>query len=127
MAAVAKELQELLLAWEEELMQREEALVTWEEKARILEKALTMVSADLDADRAKAEATQKEYLDKMKTHTAHAKHSLCLDKILGENESPLMSHRGGEEEILKFSKTHNGIRTAKTGHSGLGNRTLRFC
>jgi hypothetical protein len=31
----------------------------------------------------KTEATQKEYLDKMKTHTTRAKHSLSLDKMLG--------------------------------------------
>jgi hypothetical protein len=49
---VAEELQELLLAWEE-------ALATQEEKVRILVKALTKVRVDLNAERAKAEATQK--------------------------------------------------------------------
>jgi hypothetical protein len=61
----------------------------WEEKARILEKALAMVSANLDAKRAKAEATRKEYLNKMEAHTAHAKHSLGLDKMLGEKNFEL--------------------------------------
>jgi hypothetical protein len=51
-AVAAKELQELLLMREEHLMRREEALTTPEEKAGILEKALTKVSVDLDAERA---------------------------------------------------------------------------
>jgi hypothetical protein len=54
---VAEELQEQLLAQEEELTRREEALAAREEKARILEKALATVSADLDTERAKAKAT----------------------------------------------------------------------
>jgi hypothetical protein len=37
----------------------------------------------------KAEATQKEYLDKMEAHTAHTKHSLDLDKMLGEKKIEL--------------------------------------
>jgi hypothetical protein len=41
------------------------ALAAWEEKAKISEKALAMVNADLDVEQVKAEATQKEYLDKM--------------------------------------------------------------
>jgi hypothetical protein len=57
-----------------------------EEKARISEKTLAKVSADLNAVRAKAEVTQKEYLDKMEAHTTHAKHSLSLDKMLGEKK-----------------------------------------
>jgi hypothetical protein len=83
---VAEELQELLLAWEEDLTRREEVLAAREEKARISEKTLTKVGADLDAERAKAEATRKEYLDKMEAHTACAKHSLGLDKMLGEKK-----------------------------------------
>jgi hypothetical protein len=47
----------LLLVREENLIFRVEALTLREEKARILEKALTKVSADLNAERAKAEAT----------------------------------------------------------------------
>jgi hypothetical protein len=44
-------------------------------------------------------------------------------------ESILMSPRGGrgEQVILKFNKTHIGIRTIKTGQSDLVNRTFRFC
>jgi hypothetical protein len=55
--AAGEELQELLLTQLEELTSREEALATREEKARILEKALTKVSADLDNELAKAKAT----------------------------------------------------------------------
>jgi hypothetical protein len=36
-----------------------------EEKAKFFEKALVKVIADLDAEWAKAEATRKEYLNKM--------------------------------------------------------------
>jgi hypothetical protein len=70
------------LAWEE-------AFAAQEEKAGILEKALAKVSADLDVEWTKAEATQKEYVDKMVAHTAHAKHSLGLDKMLGEKKVEL--------------------------------------
>jgi hypothetical protein len=55
----------------------------------ISEKALAKVSADLDAERTKAEATQKEYLDKMGAHTTGAKHSLSLNKMLGEKKVEL--------------------------------------
>jgi GTP1/Obg family GTP-binding protein len=61
-------------------MLREEALAVWEEMAKIFEKALVKVITDLDAKREKAEATQKEYLDKMEAHTVCGKHSLNLDK-----------------------------------------------
>jgi ribosomal protein L16 Arg81 hydroxylase len=88
---------ELLLAREEELTQREEALTTREEKAGILEKALAKVSADLAAERAKAEATRKVYLEKMAAHTARAKHSLGLDKMLGEKKVEL---NGKERDLV---------------------------
>jgi hypothetical protein len=45
-----EEMQELLLAREEELTWREEAVATREEKARISEKALAQVSAALDTE-----------------------------------------------------------------------------
>jgi hypothetical protein len=86
---VAEELLEQLLAWEDELTRREEALIAQEEKAKISEKALVKVSADLDAEWAKAEATQKEYLDKMEVNTTCAKHYLGLDKMLGEKKVEL--------------------------------------
>jgi hypothetical protein len=60
-----------------------------EEKATILEKALAKVGADLDTERAKAEATQKDYLNKMEAHTTRAQHSLGLDKMLGEKKVEL--------------------------------------
>jgi beta-glucosidase/6-phospho-beta-glucosidase/beta-galactosidase len=60
-----------------------------EEKAGIMEKALAKVSADLNGERTKAEATQKEYNDKMEDHTARAKHSLNLDKVLEEKKVEL--------------------------------------
>jgi hypothetical protein len=85
----AEELQNLLLTWQEEPTQREDALTAWEEKVGISEKAFAKVSADLDAEWAKAEATQKEYHEKLATHTTRAKHSLGLDKMLGENKVEL--------------------------------------
>jgi hypothetical protein len=93
---VAEELQEQLLTWKEELTWREEALAAREGKARISEKALAKVSADLNTERAKAEATQKEYLDKMEAHTAHTKHSLNLDKMLGEKKVKLDRRERGK-------------------------------
>jgi hypothetical protein len=50
----------LLLTWEDELMHREETLAMWEEKVGILEKALAKVSADLEGEWVKAEATRQE-------------------------------------------------------------------
>jgi hypothetical protein len=86
---MAEELQQQLLVREEELTRRKEDLAAWEEKAWISEKVLTNVSTDLDAEQAKVEGTQKEYLDKMEAHTTHAKHSLGLDKMLGEKKVEL--------------------------------------
>jgi hypothetical protein len=54
-----------------------------------LEKALPKVNADLDVERTKAKATQKEYLYKTAAHIARAKHSLGLDKMLGEKKVEL--------------------------------------
>jgi hypothetical protein len=51
-------------------MWREEALTVREEKA------LVKVNAELDIERAKIKATQKEYFDKMEAYTTHVKHSL---------------------------------------------------
>jgi hypothetical protein len=56
--AAIEELQELLLAREEDLTWREDAFAAREEE-RISMKALTKVSAHLDTERAKPEATQK--------------------------------------------------------------------
>jgi hypothetical protein len=71
------------------LTRREEALASRVEKAEIAEKDLIKVSADLDAKRAKVEATRKEYLDKMEMHIARTKRSLGLDKMLGEKRAKL--------------------------------------
>jgi hypothetical protein len=86
-------LQKQLLVWEEELMRMEEALFVREENAKIFEKALVKVSVNLDIERAKTEATRKEYLDEMEAHTARAQHSLNLDKMLGEKK---VQHDGRE-------------------------------
>jgi hypothetical protein len=93
--AMAEELQEQLLAQEEEPTQWEETLATQEEKARITEKALVKVSADLDAEWVKTEATRDEYLDKMCMHTDRAKHTIGLDKMLGEKKVPLYEKERG--------------------------------
>jgi hypothetical protein len=54
----------------------------------ISEKSLVKVSADLDVERAKTEATHQEYLDKLRVHTTRAKHTLSLDMMLGREEGP---------------------------------------
>jgi hypothetical protein len=61
-----------------------------------LKKALTKVSTDLNAKRAKAEATHKEDPDKMAAHTARTKHSLNLDKMQGEKKVKL---EGREQDM----------------------------
>jgi hypothetical protein len=50
----------------------------------VSEKALAKVNPNLGVEQAKA--TRKEYLEKMAAHTARAKHSLGLDKMLGGEE-----------------------------------------
>jgi hypothetical protein len=75
-----------------------EELAVREEKVRISEKALAKVSADLNPERAKAEATQKEYLNKMEAHSAHAKHSFGFYKMLGEKKVEL----DGREQDLSL-------------------------
>jgi hypothetical protein len=60
--------------------------------------ALAKVSVYLDAERTKAEATRKEYLDKVAAHTNHAKHSLGLDEMLGEKNVEL----DGREQDLEL-------------------------
>jgi TnpA family transposase len=42
------------------------------------------VSLELDMEWAKTEATRQEYLKKMSAHTPHVKHTLSLNKMLGE-------------------------------------------
>jgi hypothetical protein len=67
----------------------EEAPAAREERAKISRKDLVKVSVDLDFEWPKAEATRKEYLDKMEVHKVHARHSLGLDKMLGEKKVQL--------------------------------------
>jgi hypothetical protein len=59
MSTEVGELQEQLLALEEDLTRREATLVMQEEKANISEKDLVKVSANLDAEWAKIEDTRK--------------------------------------------------------------------
>jgi hypothetical protein len=136
-AVVAEELQEQLLTWEEELTWREEALTAWVEKARIYEKALVKVSADLDTEWVKAEATQKEYLSKMEVQTTCAKHSLGLDRMHGEKKVELdgrkrdldlheaalveaqsgwLNPRDNCEELMEFVVLQKLVKEAKVEH-----------
>jgi hypothetical protein len=84
-----EEMQELLLAWEEELTRTEKALATREEKVRISKKAVTQVSAALDVEWAKVKATRQEYLVKIQVHTDRCKQVLDLNKMLGEGKEEL--------------------------------------
>jgi hypothetical protein len=54
MAAMGEELQEQLLAWEEELTWREDTLAVREKKVKISKRAPVKVSADVDAKWEKA-------------------------------------------------------------------------
>jgi hypothetical protein len=95
---MVEEMQELLLAREEELTWREESLAAREEKVRISEKALAQVSVAVDAERVKAEATQQEYLNRIQAHTDCGKQVLDLDKMLGERKEEL----DGREQDLEL-------------------------
>jgi hypothetical protein len=116
---------------------REEALAVWEEMARISKMALVKVSADLHAKRVKTEATHQEYLDKMHTHTARAKPTLGLDKMLEEKkvlligkewdlalcEAALMEVqslgpilRDNHEELMEFIKLRRCLEEAEVEH-----------
>jgi hypothetical protein len=68
---------------------REEALAVQEEKVRISKKTMVKVSADLDAERAKTEATCQEYLGKMCVHTDCAMNTIDIEKMLGEKKVKL--------------------------------------
>jgi hypothetical protein len=79
-----------------------------EAKAGIFEKALADVSAALDAERAKDEATRQGYLDKIHAHSARDKPSLGLDKILGEEKVELDKRErdmGLRETVLVEAQT----------------------
>jgi hypothetical protein len=81
---VVEELQEQLLDREEVLTSHMKAFVAWEKKVRVSERALIKVSQDLDVDWVKTKATHEEYLENMHAHTTRAKHTLGLDKMLGD-------------------------------------------
>jgi hypothetical protein len=86
-SAMMEELQDQLLA-------QKEALAVQEEKVKIFEKVLVKVSVALEAERAKAEPTRKEYLGKMEAHSACTKPSLTLAKMLGRRSSSSTGGRG---------------------------------
>jgi hypothetical protein len=106
----------------------------WEEKVGISEKALAKVNANLYVERAKAEATRKEYIEKMAAHTARAKHSLDLDKILEEKKVELdgreqdldlcelalavvqsreLNPRDNHDELMEFVELQRHLQDAK--------------
>jgi hypothetical protein len=87
--ATVEEIKELFLMHEEEPTRKEQALTMREEKVRISVKALTQVSVALDAERAKAKATQQEYLDKIQTHTDRGNKVHDPDRMLGERKEEL--------------------------------------
>jgi hypothetical protein len=68
---------------------------------RISEQALVQVSAILDAEQAKVNATRQVYLDKMEAHTAHGMLELDLNKILAEKKVEL----DGKERDLELRAT----------------------
>jgi hypothetical protein len=137
MVMVAEELQEQLLAREEELMQRKEDLTAQEENDKMSKKALVNVSVDLDVEWAKVEATQKEYIDKMEAHTTCTRHSLGLDKMLGEKKVELdgrerdlglrevalveaqsrgLNPRDNHEELMEFVELRMLLKDIKVEH-----------
>jgi hypothetical protein len=101
---------------------------------QISKKAQVKVSADLDAERAKAESTRKEYINKIEVHTARTKHSLGLDKMLGDkkvqlngrewyldlHEAELVEAQSwslnpwdNREELMEFIKLHRCLKEAE--------------
>jgi hypothetical protein len=60
------------------------------------------VSADLDAELAKTKEHHQEYLNKMRTHTDRAKHTLGLKKMLGEKKVQLDK----KEQYLTLQEAH---------------------
>jgi hypothetical protein len=92
------------------------------------------VSTKLYIEQAKAKATQKGYLSKMEAHTTHARHSLSLDKMLGEKKVQLngrewdldlheaalveehsqgLNPRDNCEELTKFIEFQRHLKEAK--------------
>jgi hypothetical protein len=106
-------------------------LVAREEKAWILEKALAKVSADLDAEWAKAEATWKEYLDKMEAHTWPWQKCWGEKKVkLDRRERDLSLHKAAlvevrsrrfnpwdnHEELMDFAELRRILQDAEVDH-----------
>jgi hypothetical protein len=97
-AAVVGELQEHLLAKEEQLTLREEAIAIWEKGVGVSERALGKVRLELNMERVETKATRHEYLEKMCVHTACVKHMLNLDEMLGEKKV-LLSEKDRDLEV----------------------------
>jgi hypothetical protein len=83
MAVVAKEVQELLLEWEEELTRREEALATQEGRQGFWRMRSPRSMPTSTPSRPRMRLLEKGTLMRWQL-TAHAKHSLGLDEMLGE-------------------------------------------
>jgi hypothetical protein len=82
-----EELHQQLIGREDELTRLEEAFTVWEKSVKVSERALVKVSLDLDTEPAKTEATRQEYLNKMRAHTTHTKHTLSLENMLVRRRS----------------------------------------
>jgi hypothetical protein len=53
-------------------------------------------------ERKKAEATRKEYLGKIEAHTARTKHTIDLDKLLGEKKV-MLDETGWDPELREVA------------------------
>jgi hypothetical protein len=88
---------EEFLAWEGKLTHWEEALFMREDEAWIPEQALVQASTALDEEWAKADATQYDYLNKIKAHTTRSKQVLDLNKVSAEKKVELDGREQGLE------------------------------
>jgi hypothetical protein len=87
------ELQEQLLAQEEQLTLHEDVIAIQEKGIEVVEWVLGMVSLELNGMWTKTEATRQGYLEKLQAHTARMKHTVDLNKILGETKVLLVEQK----------------------------------
>jgi hypothetical protein len=78
------ELQEQLLAQEEELSSREGSIFSWEDGLTAIERALGRACMEHDAERSQTEVVRQDFLTMSRTLTTSSKHSINFNRMLVE-------------------------------------------
>jgi hypothetical protein len=81
---VVEELQEQLLAREQEMNSREGAIATWEDGITSSERSLGRACMERNANHAQTEAIRQDYLTRSRALTSSFKDSINFNKMLEE-------------------------------------------